>query len=335
MSTAALEVKGLRITARTDEGPASLLDGVGFTVRPGTIMGLVGESGCGKSTTSKAILGILSSNVKVEQGQVLLHGEDILGLSERQLFKVRGSGIAFIPQDPYLAVNPVFTIGRQLLEIMRWHAPGPQAHETERVPARLHRSRLIALMKRVQLPDPEGALERYPHQFSGGQRQRLLIVAALCCDPRVVIADEPTTALDVTTQNEILLLLKEIVAERGLSMLFVTHDLGVVAQLCDDLTVMYAGQTVETGPTARVLNHPRHPYTAALIACHPERSGGLVGIPGSVPSPLNAPPGCRYEARCGSAQAGCTVRPPYLRPVARGHLVNCIHFDDLDAREAA
>ena len=187
--------------------------------------------------------------------------------------RVRGRRIGFIPQDPYLALNPVFKIGAQLLAVLRWHAPPQLRTERDR------RAHLVSLLRRVQIPDAEAVLERYPHQFSGGQRQRLMIAGALACSPALVIADEPTTALDVTTQLQILKLLKSLTEEFGIAMLFVTHDFGVVAQLCDDITVMYAGQTVEAGPTPEVLADPRHPYTRALLACHPDRSDALTGIP--------------------------------------------------------
>jgi peptide/nickel transport system ATP-binding protein len=224
-----------------------------------------------------------------------------------------------VPQDPYLALNPVFKIGSQLLEIMRWHAPDGRKPQ--------HRDRLIELLRRVQLPDPEAALDRYPHQFSGGQRQRLLIAAALVCSPALVIADEPTTALDVTTQQQIIELLRGLVQEFGLSMLFVTHDLGFVAELCDDMCVIYAGQTVETGPTSGLLAMPRHPYTRALLACHPDRAQSFVGIPGSVPSPLRAAPGCRFAPRCADALPLCERRRPRLASDRSGRRVDCMLYD--------
>src|SRR6202043_2281546 len=262
MSEPILEIRGLRLAIKTDEGLATVLDHINFAVDRGRILGLVGESGCGKSTIIRAIIGILPPGAEVEAGVIRFDGEDLLGLSEQELNRrIRGSRIGFVPQDPYLALNPVFKIGAQLLEIMRWHAPDGGRRE--------HRARLLALLRRVQLPDPEAALDRYPHQFSGGQRQRLLIAAALASAPAIVIADEPTTALDVTTQLQILKLLRGLAEQRGLSMLFVTHDFGVVAQLCDTVTVMYAGQTVESGPVAQILAAPLHPYTRMLLACHP------------------------------------------------------------------
>jgi peptide/nickel transport system ATP-binding protein len=321
-----VQVRGLRLTIKTDEGAAKILDHIDFSLERRRILGIVGESGCGKSTIIRAIIGILPAGVHVEAGTIRFDGEDLLALSEHELnTRIRGSRIGFIPQDPYLALNPVFTIGSQLLEIMRWHAP--DTGEGRRGRAGRQRDRLVALLRRVQLPDPEAALERYPHQFSGGQRQRLVIAAALASSPTLVIADEPTTALDVTTQQQIIDLLRDLVDEFGLSMLFVTHDLGVVAQLCDDLCVIYAGQTVEGGPTADILARPRHPYTQALLACHPERSIAFRGIPGNVPSPLRAGSGCRFAPRCPDALEVCTERRPFLSVDRAGRAVDCVLYD--------
>src|ERR1700722_9812915 len=308
-----LSVRGLKVSIRTDEGIAQVLDDVGLELERGRILGVVGESGCGKSTLIRAIMGILPKGAWVEQGEIWFEGENLLVFSEDELNRdVRSSRIGFIPQDPLLALNPVFKVGSQLLEVMRWHAPDDGSRGGER--RKRHVGRLVGLLRRMQVPDPETALERYPHQFSGGQRQRLLIAAALACAPRLVIADEPTTALDVTTQHEILLLLRELVDEFGISLLLVTHDLGVVAELCDTVCVIYAGQTVESGSVAAVLQSPSHPYTQALLACHPERTASFVGIPGTVPSALRMPTGCRFAPRCGYAQAVCDqVLPPTAR----------------------
>ena len=242
-----LEVSNLRLSVRTDEGTAQILDHVALTLPHGRILGVVGESGCGKSTLARAILGLIPKAATIESGDIKLDGESLLALSDREMTaRVRGRQIGFIPQDPYLALNPVFKIGAQILPMLRWHAPHLKT-EAER------RRRLIDLLTRVQMPEPDAVLERYPHQFSGGQRQRLMIAAALAAGPKLVIADEPTTALDVTTQQQILKLLRELAREFDVSMLFVTHDFGVVAELCDEVTVMYAGQTVEAGPTREVL----------------------------------------------------------------------------------
>jgi peptide/nickel transport system ATP-binding protein len=325
MTPPLLEIRNLRLSVRTDEGIAQILDHVELTLDRGRILGLVGESGCGKSTLVRAVLGILPKGTTVESGEIRFEGEDLLRLGERELTRrVRGSRIGFIPQDPYLALNPVFTIGSQLLAVMGWHAPAPAADPRNGVALRrYHRASLIELLRRVQIPEPEAVLDRYPHQFSGGQRQRLMIAGALACSPRLLIADEPTTAVDVTTQLQILRLLQSLAAELGVSMLFVTHDLGIVAQLCHDITIMYAGQTMENGPTDRVLASPQHPYTRALLACHPDRATALTGISGRVPSPLEPPPGCRFEPRCPHAVDYCRRRAPHFVTSTEHHLVNC------------
>jgi oligopeptide/dipeptide ABC transporter ATP-binding protein len=319
MTLPLLRITDLKLSIPTYQGRARILDHIELSVMKGEILGIVGESGCGKSTLVRSLLGILPRSLLVEAGEILFDGEDLLKFSEEELVKsVRGKRIGFIPQDPYLSLNPVFTVGKQLLEIMRWHAHGGRKD---------HLKHLLALLRRVQLPDPESALDRYPHQFSGGQRQRLLIAAALSCAPSLIVADEPTTALDVTTQGQILLLLRELVSEFDLSILLVTHDLGVVAQVCDRICVMYAGQTVEIGETACVLAQPSHPYTRALVACHPERSTSFVGIPGVVPSPIRAPSGCRFSPRCNEAREACLTRPSKLLHVTPDRLVNCINFE--------
>jgi peptide/nickel transport system ATP-binding protein len=318
-----LTVRNLRLSVRTDEGLAQILDHVELALPRGKILGVVGESGCGKSTLARAVLGIVPRTATIDSGEILFEGEDLLALDDREMTRrVRGRRMGFIPQDPYLALNPVFKIGAQLLPVLRWHAPPQLASERDR------RARLVSLLRRVQIPEPEAVLERYPHQFSGGQRQRLMIAGALACSPALVIADEPTTALDVTTQLQILKLLKSLTEEFGIAMLFVTHDLGVVAQLCDAVTVMYAGQTVEAGPTPDVLADPRHPYTRALLACHPDRSTGMAGIPGLVPSPLRPPPGCRFTPRCPHAAEVCSRRTSHLVADAPGRLVSCRLADE-------
>jgi oligopeptide/dipeptide ABC transporter ATP-binding protein len=325
-----LAITDLSVEIGTDEGRAHILDHVSLQLMPGSIHGVVGESGCGKSTLLKAILGVLPRGGRATSGSIELEGRDLLGLKRATLEReVRGRMIGFIPQDPFQALNPVFKVGTQLLEVLR-------GQEREGDPlARGRRSasvrergimRLVDLLKAVQLPDPEQALERYPHQFSGGQRQRLLIAAALATNPRIVLADEPTTALDVTTQLQILKLLRQLARSRGLSMLFVTHDFGVVAQLCDTVTVMYAGQTVETGPVQRVLETPLHPYTRLLLACHPDRARALAGIPGAVPSPLGPPPGCRFHPRCPEARGIChSARPAWCAP-GKGQRAACVLY---------
>jgi peptide/nickel transport system ATP-binding protein len=326
MSEPLLRVEGLRVTIHALEGQAQILDHVDLAVPRGRIVGVVGESGCGKSTLVRSVLGILPRGARIEAGRIAFDGRDLLQVGERELQReVRGKAIGFIPQDPYLALNPVFRVGTQLLEILAGHNAGGR---------REHRARLIELLRAVQIPDAEDALERYPHQFSGGQRQRLLIAGALLCRPRLVVADEPTTALDVTTQQQIIELLKRLAAELDLAMVFVTHDFGAVAELCDEVTVMYAGQSVESAPTAELIERPRHPYTQALLGCHPDRSADLTGIPGSVPSPGAPPPGCRFHPRCPHAREVCVEERPRAVPVGPQHDVRCVLYDEtLAAKE--
>jgi peptide/nickel transport system ATP-binding protein len=314
---AALAVKDLSLVIDTDEGQAQILDRAGLNLAAGSIHGIVGESGCGKSTLLNAILGVLPRRSRIVSGSIRLGDRSLLELSREAMQReVRGRAIGFIPQDPFQALNPVFRVDAQLMEPLAAH--GFRAGD--------RRAHLVSLLKAVQLSDAEEALRRYPHQFSGGQRQRLLIAAALACGPRIVLADEPTTALDVTTQLQILKLLRDLAQTRSLSMLFVTHDFGVVAQLCDTVTVMYAGQTVESGPVRDVLASPRHPYTRLLLACHPARGGELAGIPGSVPSALQPPSGCRFHPRCPEARPQCSAaRPPRVR-VGTTHEAACVLY---------
>jgi peptide/nickel transport system ATP-binding protein len=326
-----LQVGDLGVSIHGLEGVAEVLDHVTLTVPRGRIVGVVGESGCGKSTLIRAVLGILPRGGRVDGGTVRFEGRDLLAMTEQQLGQeIRGRQIGFIPQDPFLALNPVFKVGTQLLEILAWHEDGDSRPGLRRRLApgarRRHRAQLVELLRAVQIPDPEQALDRYPHQFSGGQRQRLLIAGALACRPRLVIADEPTTALDVTTQQQILRLLRDLAAEFAVSMIFVTHDFGVVAELCDEVTVMYAGQTVEHGPTAAIIERPSHPYTQALLDCHPDRSGDLAGIPGSVPSPVTPPSGCRFHTRCPHVQDICRAARPEAVTLDDGHRVGCVLF---------
>ena len=336
-----LDVRDLRVTLKTDDGPAQVLDNVSLRIRRGEILGVVGESGCGKSTLVKAILGILPISAVVERGQILFDGANLLTLDQRTLTtQFRGRRIGFIPQDPFLALNPTFRVGSQMMEIMRWHAPDFDASPGRRhggdlaaragrgrQSKRRNRERLLEMLRAVQIPSPESALRRYPHQFSGGQRQRMIIAAALACQPQLLIADEPTSALDVTTQREILLLLKRLAEELEFSVLFVTHDFGVVAQLCSTVTVIYAGQTVETGEVRAVLDTPRHPYTQALIACHPDHASKLEGISGVVPSPLDPPSGCRFNPRCPSARPVCLEAQPLENLHTGGHAVKCVLYE--------
>jgi len=323
-----LEIRELDVAIRGDEGEARILDFVDLTLQRGEVLGVVGESGCGKSTLLKAILGLLPRNARARRGQIRFKGEDILALSPDEVARrIRGRAMGFVPQDPFQSFNPVFTVGRQMLEILRWSGlPGeePGARWTAGRKRRA-RERLVEVLKAVQIPDPEAALERYPHEFSGGQRQRVLIAGALAAQPEAILADEPTTALDVTTQMQILHLMRQLAERFHVAVLFVSHDFGAVAQLCDRVSVMYAGQTVEGGGVRDVIGAPAHPYTRALLACHPDRDGPLQGIPGQVGSPLAPPPGCRFHPRCGDSIAVCSQARPALVATGRGRRVACVH----------
>jgi peptide/nickel transport system ATP-binding protein len=318
-----LALDALSLVIDTADGPLQVLDGVTLEIARGDVVGLVGESGCGKSTLVRTVLRLLPRGARVTGGRLLFAGSDLMALSEREMAReIRGRRIAFVPQDPAAALNPLFTIGTQLADIHRAHRAAGAA-ET--------RARILELLALVRLPDPERALTRYPHQLSGGQRQRVVIAAALLSEPELVVADEPTTALDVTTQRQVLSLLAELRRRLGLSVLFVTHDFGVVAQLCDRVAVMYAGQLVESGPKRALLDAPLHPYAAALIACHPDRGGGHEAIPGQVPSLIAPPSGCRFRTRCAEAREACATRGRDLASLPGGRRVACVLHDGVPA----
>ena len=305
-----LDIRNFSLGLPTPAGTALVLDGVDLEIKHGEIVGLVGESGCGKSTLVRAILGIRPKGAFVGSGAIVFDGIDLLALNERAMTKtIRSSRIGFVPQDPFQAFNPLFRVGAQIIEAMRRHAPA--AIQNDR---RAQRRRLIELLERVNLPNPENVLRGYPHEFSGGQLQRLTIACAMVCEPKLIVADEPTSSLDVTTQHQILMLLRDLVQEKGRALLLVSHDLAIVAQLCRRVTVMYAGQSVETLPGRELSRGGRHPYTRMLVDCHPDRAGALKGIPGLVPSLSGLPMGCRFHPRCPSRMDECsTVRPAVVK----------------------
>ncbi|MEZ5853230.1 MAG: ABC transporter ATP-binding protein [Hyphomicrobiaceae bacterium] len=333
MSGALLRVDDLRVDFLTDAGRARVLDHVNFEMAAGEIVGLVGESGSGKTTLARAILGILPANAAViESGSIHFEGQNLLERDPDELARdVRGRLITFVPQDPFTSFNPVFTIGSQMMEIMKWKSPLAEpgqdgfwrTHTRKR--RQQDRERLIALLQSVQLPDPEAVLAKYPHEVSGGQRQRLMIAMALSTDARLIIADEPTTALDVTIQAQILKLLRRLATERGVSVLFATHDLGAAHEICDRVVVMYAGQDVESAPSAAFFKAPAHPYTNSLLASLPSREHGIRGIPGEIPVLVEPPPGCRFHPRCARASDECRGARPLAREVESGHSVRCFH----------
>jgi oligopeptide/dipeptide ABC transporter ATP-binding protein len=308
-----LEVTDLVVQASGRRGPVRLVDGVSLTVRPGEIVGLVGESGCGKSMTASAIMRLFpTSAVSIAGGSVTLWGAGRLDtMSNKGMREVRGARIGMIFQDPSTYLDPLMTIGRQVAEGLRTHGVAGD-----------HRQAVLRLLEQMGLPDPEQLLRRYPHELSGGQRQRVLIAAALALEPDLLIADEPTTALDVTVQAEILALLRDLRDRLGLSILFITHDFGVVAEMCDRVYVMYAGRVAETRDIGPVFADPHHPYTIGLLrgtlspAARPE---DLFAIPGAVPDPRAMPTGCRFNTRCPIAIDKCRAEQPPLIEVDGGH----------------
>ena len=310
-TTPYLSVQDLSVSFRTDTGRVNVIEGVSFDIRRGEIMGLVGESGSGKSVTSLAIMGLLPQGIaKPSGGRILLDGTDLLALPENEVRKLRGSRMGMIFQEPLTALNPVFTIGAQIMSAILAH---------EDVSRREAHARAVALLRRVGIPAPEKRMDAYPFQLSGGMRQRALIAMAISCSPDLLIADEPTTALDVTIQAQILDLLKELRDDLGISILFITHDLAVISELCDSVAVFYAGEVQERGPVHEVFARPNHPYTRGLLSCIPGVTPGarLKAIEGRPPSRPGDLPGCRFAPRCGDAVPHCSRQHPVLEPAGR------------------
>ncbi len=323
-----LSVRDLSVSFVTEGGEARVLDAVSLSLAPGEIMGLVGESGCGKTTLARAILGALPSNANVRGGALLFDGRDLLALAPSMVAdQVRGRAITFVPQDPYSSFNPLFTVGDQIMELLHWKSPERRSRERSysRSRRRADRDRALAMLRSVQLPDPERLLRKYPHELSGGQRQRVMIAMALLPEPKLVIADEPTTALDVTIQAQILKLLRSLATERGVSVLFATHDLGTAWEICDRVTVMYAGQELETAPIAEFFRAPMVPYTRLLLDSLPSGDSPLRGIVGDVPSLIAPPSGCRFHPRCPRASEACRAEHPAAQEPEHGHQVRCHH----------
>jgi oligopeptide/dipeptide ABC transporter ATP-binding protein len=327
-----LEVKGLKTYFYTEDGIVRAVDGVSFEVYPGEVLGLVGESGCGKSVTSLSIMRLISKPGRVDEGEILLDGENLLDLSEDEMMKVRGNRISMIFQQPQTALNPVFKVGDQLSEVLSVHQDlGKEAG----------RKRAVALLKMVGVPDPERRVDAYPHELSGGMAQRVMIAMALACVPELLIADEPTTALDVTIQAQILDLMRDLRRDMGTSVILITHDLGVVAEMAERVAVMYAGEIVEQTDVNSLFDEPLHPYTQGLIGSIPvlgEIKDKLAVIPGSVPNLINLPPGCRFAPRCQArlkyACDICAEVKPELEEVKPGHFVRCWLYQDADGHVA-
>ncbi len=319
MTEPLLSIEGLQTTFRTQGGEVAAVDGVDLAVAHGRTLGVVGESGCGKSVLSLSIMRLVPSPGRIASGRVLFEGRDLLSLPPAAMRDVRGNRIAMIFQEPMTSLNPVFTIGDQITEAMR-------AHDRTASAGALH-SRAVEALRRVRMPAPERRFDEYPHQMSGGMRQRVMIAMALACAPDLLIADEPTTALDVTVQAQILDLLRELQAQTGMAIILITHDLGVVAEMADEVAVMYAGRIVERAAGAAIFDDPQHPYTLGLLGSIPrveEDRARLLAIEGAVPPPFALPSGCRFHPRCVFAIPECTARDPGLREIAPGHRAACI-----------
>ena len=316
-----LRVVNLQTRFHTDDGIARAVDGVSFEIPKGKTLGLVGESGCGKSVTALSIMRLIASPPgKIVGGAVLFNDKDLLKLSEAQMRRVRGNEISMVFQEPMTSLNPVFTIGNQIMEVIRLH---------QRLSKGEAKDKTIELLGQVRIPLPEQRIREYPHQLSGGMKQRVMIAMALACNPAVLIADEPTTALDVTIQAQLLELINELQGRLHMSVLLITHDLGVVAETADSVAVMYAGKIVEYTSAENLFASPKHPYTVGLFGSLPklgEKRGKLAVIPGNVPNPLYFPPGCRFHPRCSQVMDVCREAVPPLSEVAAGHRAACLLY---------
>jgi len=317
-----LEVKNLKTTFRTEDGPVTAVNGLSFTLEPGETLGIVGESGSGKSVSALSIMRLLARNAAVAVDRMAFEGESLPDLSEAEMRKIRGHKIAMIFQDPMTSLNPVLTIGEQIAEAVRLHLG---------LDKRASRERAVEMLRKVRIPSPENRLGDYPHQFSGGMRQRVMIAMALSCNPQLLIADEPTTALDVTIQAQVLELMNELQRETGAAIIMITHDLGVVAEVCKNVLVMYGGNMVEYGTADQIFSNPRMPYTQGLLASLPRLDDSehrrLEPIAGQPPNLLNLPPGCAFAPRCAYRMPICD-QPVPLYDFGAGHVARCFLYDE-------
>lgn len=320
-----LEVKNLRTHFFTMDGVVKAVDGVSYDLEAGETLGLVGESGCGKSVSALSVMRLIPDPPgKIIEGEIFLEGEDILKVGMEDMREIRGAKIAMVFQEPMTSLNPVLTVERQLTETLELHM-GMSKRES--------RNESVNLLARVGIPDPETRVKQYPHQFSGGMRQRVMIAIALSCNPKLIIADEPTTALDVTIQAQILDLMKALTTEFGVALIIITHNLGVVARYADRVNIMYAGKVIERGTAAEIYANPRHPYTVGLLRSVPRldlpRRAKLDPIQGQPPDLINLPPGCAFRERCRWAIDKCATDTPELMDTGEGHLSACWRFEDL------
>jgi oligopeptide/dipeptide ABC transporter ATP-binding protein len=318
-----LEVKGLVTDFTSDRGTFHVVDRISFDIDYGETVGLVGESGSGKSITSLSILGLIKPPGRIAGGSIRFQGEELIGKTSKEMGSIRGQEMSMIFQEPMTSLNPVLTVGEQIAETVRHHQGLSNKEAMQRA---------VDMLEKVGIPMPETRVKQYPHQLSGGMRQRVMIAIALSCNPKLLIADEPTTALDVTIQAQILELMKALNRDEGTGILMVTHDLGVVADVCEKVIVMYAGQVVEQGPAREIFSNPLHPYTELLLKSIPQIGGTrekLYSIPGHVPSPHAMPDGCRFHARCPYAFDRCTKEEPLLLDQGKGRRVSCWKYDEL------
>ena len=332
---ALLDVKDLHVHFHTFLGTAKVLEGISFSLDRGDTLGLVGESGCGKSVTAQAIIGLLARPpADIVRGEVWFEGENLLTRGDAEMRALRGTRISMVFQDPMSYLNPVFTIGEQLTDVILSHGErglrGPLDAVTRRLWGRTDvrhaRQTAVQLLRQVNIPQPEERLDQYPHEFSGGMRQRVLLAMALAGSPRLLLADEPTTALDVTIQAEILRLIGHLIRSQGISVLLISHDLGVISRICRRVAVMYAGIIVETAEVRALFRDPKHPYTQGLLRSIPrnvQRQDRLEGIPGTIPNLISPPAGCRFHPRCPRVMDVCRAVKPVPTPVAPGHSVSC------------
>jgi oligopeptide/dipeptide ABC transporter ATP-binding protein len=321
-----LELRGLTTAFQTARGEISAIEDISFELNAGEILGIVGESGSGKSVTALTIMGLLPQPpARIAAGSVRFAGEELTTASPNRMEKIRGAGISMVFQEPMTSLNPVFTIGEQIMETVRAH---------ERMSASAQRERAIEMLDRVGIPSATERLNDYPHQLSGGQRQRVMIAMSLACRPKLLIADEPTTALDVTIQAQVLDLLMDLRDELGMAIMIITHNMGVIAEVADRVLVMYAGRIVEQSPAADLFDAPQHPYTKGLLACVPtlqQDRHRLIAIPGSLPEPARRPPGCRFAPRCSYRIEACRTAIPPLVMQREDRAVACIRADELVA----
>ncbi len=328
MSEKLLSVEGLRTYFYTYAGVVKAVDGVTLDVKKGETLGLVGESGSGKSVTAQSIMRVVPTPGKTVEGTIEFEGRNLLKLTESEMQHIRGKEIAYIPQDPTTTLDPVYSVGDQLTEVITRHQP---------VSKQFARSKAVELLRSVGIADPEIRVNQYPHELSGGTKQRIAIARALSCEPTLILADEPTTALDVTIQAQILELLKELKQKFNVAMVLITHDMGIVADTCDRVTVLYAGQVCETGTTEQVFENPKHPYTEALLSSVPSlalRKDKLSVIPGTVPNLIHPPSGCRFHPRCSYARQICMDKDPELESIGDGRLVHCHRWRELELTSA-